>query len=152
MSNPTRLEITITPIEHMSPAYLQAVALRQLLLRKPLGLSLSQHELHAEEDQLHLAAIAGETVVASLSVIWMDDHARIRQMAVDVEWQGSGIGRALLQAAEMIILSRSLHRVELHARVSAQRFYEKAGYHVTSNEYIEVTLPHRTMSKTLVEG
>jgi ribosomal protein S18 acetylase RimI-like enzyme len=146
-----RLEITITPIEHLSAAYWQAVALRQLMLRKPLGLSLTQHELHAEDDQLHLAAIAGETVVATLSIIWMDDHARIRQMAVDTEWQGNGIGRAMLQAGEMIIHARGFRSVELHARTTAQRFYERAGYHVASNEFTEVTLPHRTMRKALEE-
>jgi ribosomal protein S18 acetylase RimI-like enzyme len=142
-----RLEITISPIEHESPAYWQAVALRQLMLRKPLGLTLTQHELHAEDDQLHLAAIASETVVATLSIIWMDDHARIRQMAVDTEWQGNGIGSAMLRAAEILIRDRGFNSIELHARTTAQRFYEKLGYHVASNEFIEVTLPHRTMKK-----
>ena len=144
-----RLEITISPIEHQSPAYWQAVALRQLVLRKPLGLSFTKNELNAEDDQLPLAAIAGETVVATLSIIWMDGHARLRQMAVDTEWQGNGIGTAMLQAAEIIVRDRGFTTIELHARIAAQRFYEKQGYHVASNEFIEVTLPHRTMKKVL---
>jgi ribosomal protein S18 acetylase RimI-like enzyme len=144
-----RLEITISPIEHDSAAYWKAAELRQLILRKPLGLSLSMEELRAEEDQLHLAAIAGNTVVATLCVVWMDDHARVRQMAVDTEWQGNGLGKAMLQGAEIIIRDRGLNTIKLHARTSAQRFYEKQGYHVDSNEFIEVSLPHRTMKKLL---
>ena len=146
-----RLEITISPIEHDSAAYWKAVELRQLLLRKPLGLSLSLDELRAEDDQLHLAAIAGDTVVAALCIIWMEDHARIRQMAVDTEWQGNGLGKAMLQGAEIMIRDRGFTTVELHARTSAQRFYEKQGYHVASNEFMEVTLPHRTLKKVLVK-
>jgi predicted GNAT family N-acyltransferase len=37
----------------------------------------------------------------------------------------------------------------MHARVTAVRFYEKLGYEVASEEFVEVTIPHRVMRKQL---
>jgi predicted GNAT family N-acyltransferase len=37
----------------------------------------------------------------------------------------------------------------MHARSTAIGFYEKMGYTVTGNEFVEVTIPHYTMQKTL---
>jgi predicted GNAT family N-acyltransferase len=37
----------------------------------------------------------------------------------------------------------------MHARKNAIGFYEKMGYQVTSEEFLEVTIPHVVMEKKL---
>jgi predicted GNAT family N-acyltransferase len=37
----------------------------------------------------------------------------------------------------------------MHARKTAKGFYEKLGYAVTGDEFMEVTIPHYIMEKAL---
>jgi predicted GNAT family N-acyltransferase len=38
----------------------------------------------------------------------------------------------------------------MHARKSAVGFYEKLGYHIASEEFMEVNIPHYMMEKMLI--
>jgi GNAT superfamily N-acetyltransferase len=63
--------------------------------------------------------------------------------------QGKGIGRALMIFAENIARDQGYKRLCMHARRSAIGFYEKLGYAVSGDEFVEVTIPHFTMEKSL---
>ncbi|MCP5560360.1 MAG: GNAT family N-acetyltransferase [Verrucomicrobiaceae bacterium] len=142
-------DVEICEAEHGSSLYAEALKLRYEVLRKPLGLTYSDEQIAAEKGETHLVAVIGGQVVGSLSLVWECDHVRLRQMAVGPDCQGMGLGRTLLTKAEELASLRGRDRAELHARMSALGFYQKAGYAAVSGEYVEVGLPHRTMSKAL---
>ena len=77
------------------------------------------------------------------------DTVRLRQMAVLNDLQGKGIGRALMNFAENMARDRGYKIVSMHARNNAIGFYEKVGYKVKGDEFIEVTIPHYVMEKQL---
>ncbi len=136
-------------VPHRSPEYEAALQLRQEVLRAPLGLAYSLEQIAAEATETHLIAMLNGQVVASISIVWNPEHARLRQMAVAQECRGQGVGAALLREAEALAIRRGLSKTELHARVAALGFYLKAGYRIASEEYLEVGLPHKTMVKDL---
>ena len=74
---------------------------------------------------------------------------RLRQMAVLNDLQGKGIGRALMNFAENIARDRGYRTVRMHARNNALGFYEKVGYKVKGEPFIEVTIQHYVMEKQL---
>jgi ribosomal protein S18 acetylase RimI-like enzyme len=74
---------------------------------------------------------------------------RLRQMAVLNDLQGKGIGRALMNFAENIARDRGYRILRMHARNNSLGFYEKVGYKVKGDQFIEVTLPHFVMEKEL---
>jgi GNAT superfamily N-acetyltransferase len=74
---------------------------------------------------------------------------RLRQMAVPSGMQGKGIGRALMVFCENVARDRGYKRLIMHARKTALGFYEKLGYHVSGEEFVEVTIPHYIMEKAL---
>jgi predicted GNAT family N-acyltransferase len=51
--------------------------------------------------------------------------------------------------AENIARDRGFKRLNMHARKTAQGFYEKLGYHLEGPEFEEVTIPHIEMVKDL---
>jgi GNAT superfamily N-acetyltransferase len=75
---------------------------------------------------------------------------RLRQMAVLNNLQGKGIGRALMNFAENIARDQGYRKLIMHARKTAVGFYEKLGYSVVGDEFLEVTIPHYIMEKKLV--
>jgi predicted GNAT family N-acyltransferase len=137
-------------IDHGSPEYRQMVDLRLQLLRKPLGLSFTPEELDREKQDILLGCFEDDKVEACCVLTEVDQSSvRLRQMAVGANLQGKGIGRVLMHFAENIARDRKYNRLTMHARKSAVGFYEKSGYHICSDEFTEVTIPHYIMEKNL---
>ena len=140
-------------IDHGSPEYLQMVQLRIDILRKPLGLYFTPEELEKEKNEILIGAFEEEKMLGCCMLIKSDPTTvRMRQMAVLNNLQGKGIGRALMQFAENIARDLGYKKLTMHARVTAVGFYEKLGYSVVGDEFIEVTLPHHTMEKLLISS
>jgi predicted GNAT family N-acyltransferase len=51
--------------------------------------------------------------------------------------------------AETIARALPARKLTMHARLTARRFYERLGYRVTSEPFMEVTILHVAMEKTL---
>ena len=93
----------IREIEHDSPEYWHAVTLRDAILRKPLGLQYTPQQLQAENDSRHIVCYLGDRLVGYLSLRpKAEGDVQMRQFAVAADWQGKGIGRALVERAEAL--------------------------------------------------
>lgn len=137
-------------IDHGSSEYYQMVKLRDDILRKPLGLGFTPEELEEEKDNMLIAAFEDDDILGCCMLVEeKSDIVRLRQMAVLNDLQGKGIGRALMSFAENIARDRGYKILSMHARKNAVGFYEKMGYKISGNEFIEVTIPHYVMEKRL---
>lgn len=144
------MEITIRQIQFGSKEYGEAVELRIKILRDPLGLTLTEEQLKAEIDEYHIAAFSDRKIVGCLLLKPMSAHEiQMRQVAVDANMQKTGIGRQMVVFAEKFIADKGFARIMLHAREVVVPFYEKLGYTAEGDVFIEVTIPHRTMVKSL---
>jgi GNAT superfamily N-acetyltransferase len=137
-------------LDHGSHEYRQMVKLRDDVLRKPLGLGFTPQELEEEKDNMHIAAFEEEDILGCCMLVEENPQiVRLRQMAVLNDLQGKGIGRALMNFAENIARDQGYKILAMHARKNAIGFYEKMGYKVAGNEFLEVTIPHYLMEKQL---
>ncbi|HMU45299.1 MAG TPA: GNAT family N-acetyltransferase [Chitinophagaceae bacterium] len=137
-------------IDHGSPEYQKMVKLRDDILRRPLGISFTPEELESEKDNMLIGAFEDDDMLGCCMLIEEDKNiVRLRQMAVLNDLQGKGIGRALMNFAENIARDRGYKIISMHARKHVIGFYEKMGYKVTSDEFIEITIPHYVMEKEL---
>jgi len=129
--------------------YRRECHLREDVLRKPLGLSLSAEDAAGEESQLHFGLFEpGDNLIASVIAAPLSPtHARIRQLAVSAGHRGKGLGQRIMSEAEKNLRARGFESLELDARATAVSFYTKLGYAVVSDEFIEVTVPHFRMVK-----
>jgi len=146
---PVLPHLVLRQIEHGSADYLTAVSLRRRILRTPLGLDFTAEQLAAEAGDCLLAAFSDGVVAGTLVLTPGQGAMKLRQMAVAPEACGQGIGSGLVAFAEDWARDKGFRQIVLHARVSAQGFYEKAGYRPEGDVFIEVTIPHIAMAKTL---
>ena len=116
--------MALKQIDHGTKEYQQMVNLRNEVLRQPLGLSC----MLTKADNKSL---------------------RLRQMAVQNNLQGKGIGASMLNFAETLSRDKGYKKLIMHARETAVGFYEKLGYKVVGNKFTEVTIPHFVMEKRL---
>ena len=137
-------------IDYGTPAYHQALQLRNRLLREPLGLNLYDEDLAAEQHHWHFGMYDGLTLVGCVMAVPADGEvAKIRQMVIDSTRQGQGLGKVLLSEVESQLEAKGIRHVVLHARVAARGFYSRLGYTAAGGEFVEVGIPHVKMQKTL---
>lgn len=137
-------------VDHGTEEYKEVLALRDEVLRKPLGLHFSQDELEQEKEHMHMAAYEDDQILGCCMLVKEgEDTVRLRQMAVVNDVQGKGIGRALMQFAENLARDRGYKRITMHARKNAIGFYERLGYKKKGEEFMEITIPHIVMEKEL---
>lgn len=138
------------PIVHGSPDYDATVALRDEVLRKPLGLRFTEEQLRAESEDHHLGGFLDGRLVACLILTPRGSGTlRMRQVAVAADLQHQGLGTRLVQYAEQFAAERGYVEIAAHARDKAVPFYEKLGYEVTGDRFVEVGIPHVTVRKRL---
>ena len=93
--------IHLSEAPYGSALYAQALRLREAILRKPLGLTLSAEELADDAHRRHFCATLNGSVVGSVSFKRLGAHTlQLKQMAVADGKQGEGIGSRLLGYAE----------------------------------------------------
>jgi predicted GNAT family N-acyltransferase len=101
----------------------------------------------------HLLAWDGYPVgTARLREYDTDDGERvlkIERVAVEEARRGEGIGRDLMAHAEAFAAESGYDLVRLDAQVPVVEFYERLDYEVTSEEFEDAGIPHRTMEKRL---
>lgn len=126
------------------------VDLRMQVLRKPLGLTFTKEELEKEKEDMLIGAFEDDVMLGCCMLTKTEPKTvRLRQMAVKPGLQGKGIGRVLMQFAENLARDRGNSRLVMHSRKTATGFYEKIGYRISGNEFLEVTIPHYEMEKIL---
>ena len=142
-----------TEIEYGSDEYNQTLALRDEILRKPLGLEFTPQELAMEQNAFHLACWQDDTLAGCLVLMPLSGkQIRMRQLAVRSDMQKQGIGRRLVAYAEAFTRDRGYEDMVLHARETAVEFYRQAGYDVEGDRFIEATIPHFYMRKNLLSS
>lgn len=142
-----------TEIQWQCDLYRQEIELRLELLRIPLGLTFSDEQLSAEAADLHFGMLdEGRLIACAVIVPLSRTLAKLRQMAVAEAFQRQGVGATLVRNIESALADRQFQTIELHARDHAVGFYEKLGYRKQGGQFIEVSLPHWKMSKSIFSG
>ena len=141
--------LTSRVVEHDGPAYHKIVAMRRRILRIPLGLDFSAEDLAAESVESHLGVWDGDRLVACAVIQWPGEYAKVRQVAVEPDCQGRGLGRRIMDDCADEARRRGMGMIVLNARDTAVPFYLALGYEIEGPEFEEVTIPHRRMTLRL---
>ena len=138
-------------IDHGSKEYDQMVNLRLEIMRKPLGLSFTPEELAREVNDILIASFDDDVMLGCCILTDMKNGCvRLRQMAVQKNMQGKGIGESMMMFAENLARDKGFKTLTMHARDTAIGFYERFGYKVKGDKFIEINIPHHIMEKKLV--
>lgn len=137
-------------IDYGTKEYKQMIDLRYDILRKPLHLSFETNQVDDEKNDILIGAFEEEKMLGCCLLTALDKHClRLRQMAVQNNLQGKGIGAAMMNFAENVARDAGYKKIVMHARKTAIGFYEKLGYKVSGNEFLEISIPHFVMEKKL---
>ncbi|MEY9212956.1 GNAT family N-acetyltransferase [Thermobifida halotolerans] len=97
----------------------------------------------------HFLALVDGVPVGTGRLLVRGAEGVLGRLAVLRRARGSGVGAALVGAAEERAARRGLVAVELHAQTHALGFYERLGYTAYGPEFEEAGIAHRGMRKEL---
>lgn len=126
-----------------------ALELRRQVFVVEQGVTLAADQDGRDGEALHVVAVDGGRITGTCRLVFDDDLARLGRLAVDRALRGKGIGAAILEVAEHEARSAGASRLRLHAQTAARSLYERGGYRVQGEEFMEEGIPHVTMEKPL---
>lgn len=92
---------------------------------------------------LHALALNDDGQPIGTARLLPDGH--IGRMAVLREWRDKGVGSAILRRLLEELIKRSAPQAILNAQTSATKFYEKFGFLLEGDVFIEAGIPHIKM-------
>lgn len=139
-------------IPFASPAFDDALRLRNNILRVPLGMEFYAEDIAREYLEIHLGCYNERAeLVGCLSLRRVDRITlKMRQVAVAEEVQMQGIGKKMVEDSEEWAVQHGFRRMELNAREVAVPFYRRLHYEVSGDRFEEVGIPHFKMKKDLI--
>ncbi|MGH7254450.1 MAG: GNAT family N-acetyltransferase [Nitrospirales bacterium] len=81
----------------------------------------------------------------------LEPSGRIGRMAVLKAFRRRGVGRTLVLALILAARRRGLQRISLAAQTQAVGFYEKYGFRLEGEEFMDAGIPHCLMTMRLAE-
>lgn len=138
-------------IDFATPAFDEALALRNDILRKPLNMVFETADIEKEWDSYHLVCYNTQNdMVGCLTLKPLEEGTiKMRQVAVKDAFQKTGIGTELVNESERFSIECGFNKIVLHARKEAVPFYRKLGYKTQGKQFKEVGIPHSKMYKSL---
>ncbi|WP_442108566.1 GNAT family N-acetyltransferase [Pseudomonas sp. NUPR-001] len=100
-------------------------------------------EWDADDDSaVHFLAMEGDYAIGTARLL---ADGQIGRVSVLKDWRGLKVGDALMQAVIVEAQNRDLKQQMLSAQVQATPFYERLGFKVVSEEFLEAGIPHVDM-------
>ncbi len=137
-----------------TPAFDEALALRNDILRVPLGMVFDVKDIQIEYRDFHFGVYnEGFDLVACLTMRPLaDGHIKMRQVAVRADLQRTGLGSHLVRFSETWAQRQDFNKIILHARDEAVAFYKRMNYNTVGKAFLEVGIQHYFMEKKLTKN
>ena len=137
----------IRRIDMENPLYQKERELRNKVLLRPIGIPDFGWEMN-DQASWHFVAMDKSVLIGCVLLVPMDvkiSKGKLIQMAVDINWQGKGIGKLLVLSLIDFAISKGIKEIEIHSRAEVTSFYEHLGFKVFGDEFEEVGIKHRLL-------
>ena len=128
-----------------------ALALREEVFCGEQGVTLEGDRDGLDPEALHLVAVGEAGDVAGTCRLLIDPGgtAKFGRLCVRAAARGTGVGAALLDAAEREARAGGARRIGMHAQTSALGLYRRAGFRPYGEPFDEEGIEHVGMEKDL---
>jgi ElaA protein len=124
--------------------------LRRVVFIEEQGVSAADEVDGLDGEALHLLAFDGERAVGTARLLLKGETGKIGRVCVLPEARGTGLGAALILAALDVLRARpGVTWAYLGAQSHATGFYEKLGFVVEGEAFLDAGIPHRHMRRPL---
>lgn len=126
------------------------LALRRTVFIEEQGVSEADEVDGLDEAAIHLLALDGDRPVGTARLLVKGAVAKIGRVCVLRQARGTGLGAALIRAAlDELRAQPGVREAMLGSQSHATGFYEKLGFVVIGEEFLDAGIRHRDMRRAL---
>ncbi|MBP1915640.1 putative GNAT family N-acyltransferase [Lederbergia galactosidilyticus] len=111
----------------------------------PLELEIDEFE----NESAHFILYNHDKPIGAGRFRMVEDFGKIERICILSSSRALGAGKKVMEAIEDFARKKAIQQLKLHAQITAIPFYEKLGYMVCSEEFMDAGIPHKTMTKQL---
>jgi predicted GNAT family N-acyltransferase len=138
--------VTGTPAIALTRDIATCLALRREVFIEEQGVSEADEVDGLDGGALHLLAFVGETPVGTARLLVKGQTGKIGRVCVRGTARGTGLGAGLIRAALDVLREQpGVTEAALGAQSHATGFYEKLGFRVVGDEFMDAGMAHRHM-------
>jgi len=124
--------------------------LRRVVFIEEQGVPVSEEVDEYDTTAVHLLAFDGEDPVGTARIVRLGTVGKIGRVCVLQSHRGTGLGKALILAAlDHLRDQDQVETARLGAQTHALGFYQKLGFGVVGDEYMDAGIPHFDMEYSL---
>ena len=123
--------------------------IRRVVFTEEQGVSVEDDVDGRDDEALHLLAVKNGVPVGTARMLLSGTTGKIGRVAVLKSERGTGLGKALIEAACDLLKKRGLETAKLGAQTHAIGFYEALGFVARGPEFDDAGIPHREMVRDL---
>lgn len=103
-----------------------------------------------DDTAIHFIVQDGEHTIAAARLREISPGVgKVERVCVLKEYRGKRLGVFTMEHIEKYAIDIGFKKLKLNAQTYAIPFYEKLGYVVTSPEFLDAYIPHRSMEKQI---
>lgn len=128
------------------------LAIRYEVFVKGQHVPLNEEVDGLDSSSEHYLLFLNQLPVGTTRVRYINDYAKIERVAILEAYQGQGLGHVLMNfIIKDIQQNPKAKKAKLGAQTYAIPFYEKLGFTVCSNEYLDAGILHKDMELKLAD-
>lgn len=101
-----------------------------------------------EDDATHIVLYDNNEPIGAARVRVLDGIGKLERICVLQSSRKKGAGKILVTKLEEIAESQGVNKLKLNAQTHAIPFYQRLGYEVVSDTFLDAGIPHVTMIKS----
>lgn len=133
-----------------SDIYKHALNIRQEVFIDEQGVDVDLEIDELEEQTEHIVLFQNEAPIAVARIYDLGDGVyKVQRVATLKTYRGQGHGARLMKEIELKIAELGGTNITLGAQNTALPFYEKLGYTIEGDQFMDAGIPHHTMTKNI---
>lgn len=98
----------------------------------------------------HILVNYEERPVGTGRLRFVESIGKLERICILKQYRNYGLGKIIIKKLEEIAAEKGADSVKLHGQTQAEGFYQKLGYHTSSDVFMEDGIPHVLMVKELL--
>lgn len=127
----------------------EAFAIRKIVFVEEQRVDVEEEIDQFEESSVHFVLYDDDDAVGAGRFRMVDGKGKVERICVLPSYRRKGSGKMIMDAIENFAKTQPVEVLKLNAQTHAIPFYEKLGYQVVSDEFMDAGIPHKTMEKQI---
>lgn len=124
----------------------QCMDMRMQIFVKGQNVPLNEEVDGKDKDSDHYLLLVNQQPAGVARVRFIEHYAKIERVGILDTYQGKGLGREIMQQIlTELQTNKAVQMAKLSSQTHAIPFYEKLGFKVCSEEYMDANIPHKDM-------